>query len=181
MDNLQEYDTTQSLIQYSIAFYLRSKVDHSLLAGLPKTYLIPPRNPTDLQSLIAKLCIEMKDQNNHFFEVLPMKLTLTEKTFKSTFLSVAKQVISDGVYWGSIISLFTFSGVLSHFFIENKQPLLVVETSALLLDFINENIMTWINSNGGWDSLSKEMTTNGRCWTSVLVIARIWIVAYLLT
>ena len=69
MDNLQGYNTTQLLVQYSIAFYLRSKVtDHSLLAELPETYQIPRRNPTDLQSLIAKLCIDTKNQSNEFFD-----------------------------------------------------------------------------------------------------------------
>ena len=159
MDNLQGYNTTQSLVQYSIAFYLRSKVtDHSLLAELPETYQIPRRNPTDLQSLIAKLCIDTKNQNNEFFEMIPTKLApvLTEERFKSTFLSIAKQMINEeGLNWGRIISLFTFAGVLSQFFIENKQPLLVVEISTLLTDFINENenIMPWIISNGGWDKV----------------------------
>ena len=159
MDNLQEYNTTRSLVQYSIAFYLRSKVtDHSLLAELPETYQIPRRNPTDLQSLIAKLCIDTKNQNNEFFEMIPTKLApvLTEERFKSTFLSIAKQMINEeGLNWGRIISLFTFAGVLSQFFIENKQPLLVVEISTLLTDFINENenIMPWIISNGGWNTV----------------------------
>ena len=74
--------------------------------------------------------------------MIPTKLApvLTEERFKSTFLSIAKQMINEeGLNWGRIISLFTFAGVLSHFFIENKQPLLVVEISTLLTDFINEN------------------------------------------
>ncbi len=148
---LQECDnTTRSLVQYFIAFYLRSKLDHALLAGLPRDYLIPPQNPTDLQNLIAKLCFEMEDNNGHFFDALPAKLAITEETLKSTFLSISKEIINDGMNWGRIISLFTFSGVLSRYFIEKKKPILVVETAALLTDFINEHVMIWINANGGW-------------------------------
>merc|ERR1712227_788829 len=161
---LQECDnTTRSLVQYFIAFYLRSKLDHALLAGLPRDYLIPPQNPTDLQNLIAKLCFEMEDNNGHFFDALPAKLAIT-----------------DGMNWGRIISLFTFSGVLSRFFIEKKKPILVVETAALLTDFINEHVMIWINANGGWDGLSKKMAKNSKLWTNALVIGGIWATTYLL-
>ncbi len=143
-------DITNQIVEYYIPYNLRTKLDQSMLAGLPKEYLIPPRNPSKLQNLVAKLCFEMEENNWKFFDCLPEKLCISEGILRQTFLSIAKEIVEDGVNWGRIISLITFCGVMSCYIMKQKKPQLVVEISKLLTEFINENLMNWIRSNGGW-------------------------------
>lgn len=176
-----ESDTTHQLVYYYVPYNLRSKLDHSLLAGLPRDFLIPPNNPGNLQKLIVKLCHEMEDKNNQFFDCLPVKLCITEQNMRATFIAIAGEIMEDGINWGRIVSLFTFTGVVSCHFMKQKKPQLVVDVAKLLTDYINENLMLWINANGGWDGLSQKMSTKSNLWRNALVIGGLWATTYFLT
>ena len=147
-----ENDQTSALVYYYIPFRLRTKLCQSLLVGLPRDFLIPPSNPPELQLLLAKLCLEIEDSNGPFFENLSTNLSITTENARSTFFSVAKEIIKDGINWGRVVSIFTFTGVLCHHFVILKQPQVVVEITSALCNFLNEHVMPWINRNGGWVS-----------------------------
>ena len=147
-----EKETTSKLAYYYIPFRLRTKLDQSLLEGLPREFLIPPQNPTELQQIMGKLCLELEDTNEQFFEHLSRTLTVTNQNVRATFIAVCKEIIVTGINWGRVVSIFVFAGVLCHHFILHKQPQVVVEVTAVLCEFIDEHIMPWINQNGGWVS-----------------------------
>ena len=151
-NDTNDTDQTSKLVYYYIPYHLRTKLDQALLAGLPRDFLIPPCNPSELQQLLAKLCLELEDTNSQFFENLSRNLNITAENARSTFFSVAKEIVNDGINWGRIISLFTFAGVLSQHFMIQKQPQVVVEIASFLCTFLNDHVMTWINKNGGWVS-----------------------------
>ena len=148
----RDIDLTSSLVYYYIPFRLRTKLPHSMLAGLPRDFLIPPSNPSELQSLLAKLCLEIEEEHSQFFDDISRKLSITIENARSTFMSVAKEIIADGINWGRVISIFTFTGVLCDHFMVQKQPQVVLEVSSALCSFLNEHVMPWINKNGGWVS-----------------------------
>ena len=151
-NDASESDLTSSLVYYYLPYRLRTKLSQSLLLGLPRDFLIPPSNPSELQQLLAKLCLELEESNSQFFENLCRNISITSENARSTFFSVGKEIIKDGINWGRIISIFTFTGILSHHFMLLKQPQAVVEMASTLCSFLNEHVMPWINKNGGWVS-----------------------------
>lgn len=151
-NDTEEDSTTSKLVYYYIPYRLRTKLEQAVLAGLPRDFLIPPHNPSELQQLLAKLCLELEETNSQFFENLSRNLSINTENAQSTFFSVAKEIVSDGINWGRIISLFTFAGVLCHHFVVQKQPHMVIEIASILCTFIKEHLMPWINKHGGWVS-----------------------------
>eukprot|EP00112_Aurelia_sp_Birch-Aquarium-sp1_P003605 Seg1405.7 transcript_id=Seg1405.7/GoldUCD/mRNA.D3Y31 product="Bcl-2-like protein 1" protein_id=Seg1405.7/GoldUCD/D3Y31 len=142
-------DVTSKLVNFYIPYRLRTKLNQAMLAGLPREYLIP-KHPTELEHLLARLCLEMEDTNTLFFDGLASDLSLTPRNGRTTFFSVGKEIIQDGINWGRVIAVFTFAGVLCHHFMVAKKPQMVVEISTSLTSFLNEHVMPWVNKNGGW-------------------------------
>lgn len=152
-NDTNEVDMTSKLVYYYIPYRLRTKLDQAMLTGLPRDFLIPPCNPSEIQQLLAKLCLELEDTNKQFFENLSSNLSINADNARPTFFSVAKEIISDGINWGRIISLFAFAGVLCQHFMVHKQPQMVIEIASILCNFLNEHVLSWVNENGGWVSM----------------------------
>ncbi|XP_022090871.1 bcl-2-like protein 2 isoform X2 [Acanthaster planci] len=55
--------------------------------------------------------------------------------------------------WGRICSLLAFSGALAVRCVENEMPQLVGQVVHLTTSYVNANLLTWIDQNGGWKCL----------------------------
>ena len=138
------------LATFYIPYRLRTKLDQLQLRGLPRSYLIPPAKPAKLHSLLGKLCIQMEENNTTFFSGIAQRLEVGPGNARTIFMDVASKIFSEDINWGRIVSLYTFAGVLAHYFMSEDRPEIVCEIVDWLGRFVENNLTEWIKNRGGW-------------------------------
>ena len=137
-----------------ISYRLRNKFEQNKLSGLPRQFLIPQTPTSTSSSTLRKLATIMEAEHPDLFESLCTTLGITPVTAHPTFVGVAQEIFQAGTNWGRIVSLFTFSGVVAHHFVETQRPEMVPHILEWIVSFIADNLLTWIRENGGWVSFN---------------------------
>ena len=117
-----------NIANYYIPYYIRRNCKHECLKGLPKTFVVPPSQPSELYLAIEKIASNMEQSNNTFFDSLPNHLKLKNDTVsvKQSFMRICHQIYSTGINWGRVVSVFVLGGVLAVHFV-NKGQLEIVK------------------------------------------------------
>ena len=142
-----------AIANYYVPYHLRCSVPHKSLWGLPKQYLVPPQNPPELFTFIAKLCTQMENENCSFFNGLPDRVNLNSENAEALFLSVSKETFSDKIVnWGRVVSIYTLAGTFAVHFITKGQLSVVKKIPCWVQEFVDEELADWIEDQGGWVS-----------------------------
>ncbi|XP_067830369.1 apoptosis regulator BAX-like [Heptranchias perlo] len=73
---------------------------------------------------------------------------------KELFFKVAKEQFADGVInWGRVVILFYFAYKLVVKAVCQKIPKLIQTIISWTMEYIQENILRWIQEHGGWEAL----------------------------
>lgn len=113
--------------------------------------LLPHRN--DLEAVKAALrdsAEEFEEMFTQAFSNLSSQIDITPDTAYHSFKSVMDEVFKDGVNWGRIVGLFAFGGVLCVECVEKDMRDLVARIADWMTMYLDDNIDTWIQSQGGW-------------------------------
>ena len=146
---------------YYIPYHLRDKVDHEKLRGLPKKYLIPPSQPSELNLSVTIHCTRMKSQYAKFFEDVPLSLSLNESNAEILFLQICEQVFADGTKnWGRVITIFALAGTFAAHFANRELLNIIVNIPKWVQKFFDQFLVDWITEQGGWVSASKFVFLN---------------------
>ncbi|XP_060931260.1 bcl-2-like protein 1 [Limanda limanda] len=89
------------------------------------------------------------------FSDLHNQLHITPATAYQSFESVMDEVFRDGVNWGRIVGLFAFGGALSVECVEKEMSPLVGRITEWMTVYLDNNIQTWIQSQGGWEHFAE--------------------------
>ena len=141
---------TEDLVVDYIGFRLRSKFRQSCLRGLPREILVPPCQPSNKALNLRNLAINLESQHQQLFQQICVQIDFSDLQARGNFNSVAKEIFSNEVHWGRIVSLITFTGVVAHHYVEQERPEMVREVIQWLLHFIHVHLITWIIQKGGW-------------------------------
>ncbi|XP_072308049.1 bcl-2-like protein 1 [Eucyclogobius newberryi] len=160
--------SNRELVEFFIRYKLSQKnypssllmPDHArVLNGL---LAIPNDNKQTLASLPPEDHVEavkeaLQDSANEFEELftqafsnLSSQLHITPDTAYNSFKNVMDEVFKDGVNWGRIVGLFVFGGVLCVECVEKNMGNLVPRIADWMTIYLDENIASWIQSQGGW-------------------------------
>ena len=144
-----EKDTHSLIVDY-IGYRLRTKFEQSRLRGLPREYLVPPKNPSVKATKLRTLAMNLEGQHDQLFKQICLKVDLSYEQAKMNFQNIAEEIFSTGLNWGRVVSLITFAGAVAHHFIEQEQPEMVCQVVQWLCEFIHVHLIHWIEGNGGW-------------------------------
>ncbi|ESO08228.1 hypothetical protein HELRODRAFT_185432 [Helobdella robusta] len=138
----------------------------------------PVRCPVDLKKdggcAEAKLAMrnlgeEFEERYRGVFNDMCQQLHITPNNASATFRAIIGELFSDGIRWGRIVALFSFSGCLAVECMERKMPHLVDEVLTWTTAYLDEHLSKWIQDNNGWDGFvefSKGGQTKESPWPS---------------
>ena len=96
------------------------------------------------------------------FQEMCQQLHITPHNAQITFITIVNELFSDGIKWGRVVALLAFSGALSVQCVEKEMPLLVDQVAEWTVSYIDTQLASWIQENGGWvrqHSTSFHLTT----------------------
>lgn len=127
----------------------------------------PPASSLHHQALTSSLDAvkeALRDTGNEFelrytcaFSDLHNQLHITPATAYQSFENVMDEVFRDGVNWGRIVGLFAFGGALCVECVEKEMNPLVGRIIEWMTVYLDNHIQPWIQSQGGWVSLSSTL------------------------
>jgi len=139
-----------NIANYYIPYHLRSNCKHESLRGLPKTFLVPPSQPSELYLAIGKLASSMEHKNSTFFDGLPNHLKLKNDTAKQSFMRICKQIYSGGINWGRVVTVLVLGGAFAVHFVNKGQLEIVKNIPIWIKEVIEIELSDWIKNQGGW-------------------------------
>lgn len=104
----------------------------------------------DVKTALRDSADEFEELFTQAFSNLSSQLDITPDTAYHSFKSVMDEVFKDGVNWGRIVGLFVFGGVLCVECVEKDMSNLVPRIADWMTIYLDENIASWIQSQGGW-------------------------------
>lgn len=126
----------------------------------PDSPLRQQRLPVDTANMDA-VKEALRDSANEFelryalaFSDLHNQLHITPATAYQSFENVMDEVFRDGVNWGRIVGLFAFGGALCVECVEKEMSPLVGRIIEWMTLYLDNQIQPWIESQGGWVSLT---------------------------
>lgn len=128
-------------------------------SGTPPASSAPQQesSPTSLDAVKEAL----RDTGNEFelryncaFSNLHKQLHITPATAYQSFENVMDEVFRDGVNWGRVVGLFAFGGALCVECVEKEMNPLVGRIVEWMTVYLDNHIQPWIQSQGGWVSVS---------------------------
>jgi Apoptosis regulator proteins, Bcl-2 family len=88
------------------------------------------------------------------FNEMCQQLHITPNNAQATFFTIINELFSDGIRWGRVVALFSFSGALSVQCVEKEMPVLVDQVVDWTVAYIEGHLMSWILQNGNWVSVT---------------------------
>jgi len=157
---------TEAIATYIISYHIRQSVPHSKLQGLPKHFLVPPHQPSKLYTDLARVCLEVKQDNDRFFNTLPGNMNIQSNNAEMVFSSVCKSVFEDGkINWGRVYTILTLAATLGVYFTERGQLLIVPKIARWVRDVVDAELIDWITDQGGWEA---SCGVPPRSWTQMI-------------
>jgi hypothetical protein len=156
----------EAIATYIISYNLRQSVQHRKLQGLPKHFLVPPQQPSQLFTRLASICTEVKHDNAKFFDALPENMNINLNNAKSVYISVGKTVFEDGtINWGRVYTVLTLAATWAVYFTEKGQLSVVPQIAQWFRELVETELVDWIVEQGGWDASCKVASNS---WTRMI-------------
>lgn len=116
----------------------------------------PPHDHSEaVKTALRDSADEFEELFTQAFSNLSSQLDITPDTAYHSFKNVMDEVFKDGVNWGRIVGLFVFGGVLCVECVEKDMSNLVPRIADWMTIYLDENIASWIQSQGGWDCFAQ--------------------------
>lgn len=110
----------------------------------------PLPKPGAVQLTMQMIGDAFEDRYTAVFQGMTDVLHLTPSTAHGTFLTVVNELFSDGIRWGRIVALIAFGGSLAVQCVVKEMPSLVDDIVVWVADYIDHNLVSWIQEQGGW-------------------------------
>ena len=127
-----------------------------------------PPGPDKIKAVSSKLCMiaaEMDQRYSVEFDDMIDLMKLNGSTAYDAFAEVAKQLLSDKITWGKVITLMALGYRMAKRVIDLAIPNFVQNIVAYLTTFICRYVAKWIADRGGWLAILN--LEEGISWTGV--------------
>lgn len=106
-----------------------------------------------LERALRDLGDEFQRRYSDVYSDMCDSLAVTPANAESTFNAIVGQLFDGGtVNWGRIVALFSFSGALATSCVKKDMTPVVTDFVVWTSRYIDNNLLQWINVNGGWVS-----------------------------
>ena len=109
-----------------------------------------PAVPTNVERAMRLLGEEFETRYTEVFQEMCNQLHITPNNAQPTFVAIVNELFSDGIKWGRIVALFSFGGALAVQCVEKEMPVLVDNVVEWVANYVDSNLQSWIQENGGW-------------------------------
>ena len=109
-----------------------------------------PAVPTKVERAMRLLGEEFETRYTEVFQEMCNQLHITPNNAQPTFVAIVNELFSDGIKWGRIVALFSFGGALAVQCVEKEMPPLVDNVVEWVAIYVDSNLQSWIQENGGW-------------------------------
>ena len=109
-----------------------------------------PAVPSKVERAMRLLGEEFESRYTEVFQEMCNQLHITPNNAQPTFVAIVNELFSDGIKWGRIVALFSFGGSLAVQCVEKEMPPLVDNVVEWVANYVDTNLLSWIQENGGW-------------------------------
>ncbi|KAG9334535.1 hypothetical protein JZ751_007534 [Albula glossodonta] len=150
-------DTVDDKIMEQGAVVFRGYVIESVITDDPKMHLVPEdlggrknegQDP-EVKEIVSHL-LKIAEELNKDAE-LDLISTIELDSVQDVFFTVAKKIFAEGVNWGRVVALFHFAYKLIYKALTQSHTEVIRRIIGWVLQFIRENIYSWIRQHGGWE------------------------------
>lgn len=131
-------------------------------------------NSDKIKAVSSKLCLiaaEMDQRYSVEFDDMIDFMKLNGSSAYDAFSAVAKQLLSDKISWGKVITLLALGYRMARRVIDLSIPGFVQDIMAYLTRFICRHLAKWIADRGGWFAILN--LEEGISWTGMFGIMSI--------
>ena len=132
-----------------VADYLKFRLRKD---GLDTRWNNSPTLPTPgtVQFTMRTVGSEFEVRYNQVFTNMVNQLHITPDTAQMTYFAIVQELFHDGVNWGRVVALFSFSGCLAVHCVQKEMPAVVDHILEWTSAFLDHRLNSWINQHGGW-------------------------------
>ncbi|KAJ8416187.1 hypothetical protein AAFF_G00382090 [Aldrovandia affinis] len=151
-------DTVDDRIMEQGAVVFRGYVIESVRTDDPQMHLVledlggrenEGQDP-QVKEVVSHL-LKIAEELNRDTELERLIDTIELDSVQDLFFTVARKIFSDGVNWGRVVALFHFAYKLIYKALTQNHKEIICRIIGWVLQFIRENISTWIRQHGGWE------------------------------
>lgn len=132
----------------------------------------PTSEPTAVMLALRRLSDEFEVRYTRTFDELDQHIVVTQDNAYETFVNVVNELFIDGIKWGRIVGLFSFTAKLALQAMEKEDEELVNNLIEWATEYVSLKLQPWITQHGGWEGLvdfcggSGSVNDNERNWPS---------------
>ncbi|XP_063043955.1 apoptosis regulator BAX-like [Engraulis encrasicolus] len=138
-------------------------VSHELLGGTPSEGDDP-----QIKAVVGQL-LSIADDLNRNAELQHLINTVQANCAQDVFVTVARSIFSDGINWGRVVALFHLAYRLISRALTQNHFEIIRRIISWVLQFIRENISSWIRQQGGWEGVMHSVSR----WRTVSILAAV--------
>ena len=130
------------------------------------------RTPRDARckytSVMRRMVEKLLHQYGTTFNQLVSSLDLNEENVCLSFKNIADEVIRGDINWGRIVTLYAMAAQFAMFATTSGQGHILCRLVETCSGYICDRLLTWINTHGGWVSVS---LLHKKCLFSLLILS----------
>lgn len=109
--------------------------------------------PSAVMRTLRQLSDEFEVRYTRTFDELNRHIVITKENARDTFANVVSELFVDGIKWGRIVGLFSFTAKLALQAMEKEDEDLVNNLVDWSTQYVSSKLLSWINQHGGWEGL----------------------------
>ncbi|KAG5840000.1 apoptosis regulator BAX [Anguilla rostrata] len=153
-------DTVDDKIMEQGAVVFRGYVIQSVNRDDPRMHLVPEDlggradegQEPEVKEVVLRLRKIAEDLNRDA-ELERLLDAVDLDSVQDVFFSVARKIFADEVSWGRVVAFFHFAYRLIYKALTQNHTEIIHRIIAWVLQFIRENISSWIRQHGGWEGV----------------------------
>ncbi|KAL2089080.1 hypothetical protein ACEWY4_015979 [Coilia grayii] len=146
-------------------------VSREILGGNPSEGDDP-----QIKEVVGQL-LRIADDLNRNAELQHLINTVQANCAQDVFVTVARSIFSDGINWGRVVALFHLAYRLICKALTQNHFEIIRHIISWVLQFIRENISSWIRQQGGWEGVIRSVS-RWRTVSMLFAVAFITAVVY---
>lgn len=139
------------------------RVGHEDLGGRPQDAEDP-----QIKEVVDQL-LKIADNLNKNAELQHLINTVQANCAQDVFMTVARSIFEDGINWGRVVALFHLAYKIIYKALTQNHFEIIRRIISWVLQFIRENISSWIRAQGGWEGVIRSVSR----WRTVSCIAAV--------
>ncbi|KAJ8249471.1 hypothetical protein GJAV_G00235320 [Gymnothorax javanicus] len=167
-------DTVDDKIMELGAVVFRGFVIDSAHRDDPEMHLVPEnlggRNDEGQEPQVKEIVAHLRriaDDLNMDAKLNRILDSVDLDSVQDVFFSVAREIFSEEISWGRVVAFFHFAYRLIYKALTQRHSEIIRKIIAWVLQFIREDIYSWIRNHGGWEGVVNSLHT----WNKIAIFA----------